>query len=115
MPKTGFPPADLYARACAAGQAAAAAHDATLPPEAKRGFDVGMAWVVVRPARGSFIAWCRTNGKGSKCVDGGWQFAASAFNATSSQSMDVGYAGARAFAAVLCAQGLAAQPKRRFD
>lgn len=108
-------PQDIYQEARAAAIAASIAHDATLPPETTRGFDCGFAWVTVKPARGEFIKYCKSNKLGHKkeYEGGGWLFWHPGEHPT--QSIGTHEAGARAFAAVLVKHGLVAFAGSRLD
>lgn len=107
-------PLTIFNDAEAAAKAAAAHAEAGLPPEAKRGFDCGFAWVDVPTGRDfadahtkAFLKWCKENGKGAKKGYGkpAWQFWSPAHAAT--QSILVHQAGAEAFAASLRNAGIA--------
>lgn len=109
------PSSALYAKARAAGMAAAAARVPTPmvvvrhanplddnSPVVKRYEPVmdgvcGFAWIKCRPARGPFFAYCKAEGLGRKDYDGGWSIWVSDFN----QSMERKEAYAYAFAEVL--------------
>jgi len=108
-------PKEIYEAAESAAKQAAAAENAKLPPENERGFDCGMAWVVIRPARGTFVAFCRQNGKGWRrdYAGGGWEIYKP--GGASTQSISVHVAAAKAFAAVLANNGIEAVVGSRLD
>jgi hypothetical protein len=108
-----FLPSEIYAEAVAAAAAAANAENAKLPPEQMRGLDCGFAWVVVKPARGPFVSWCKKNGCGRSHHAGGWCFWSP--GKANTQSMSVHQAGAEAFAEVLKAHGINADADYRYD
>lgn len=107
-------PQEIYSEAQAAGFAAANSHN-SLPPDAARGFDCGMAWVTIKPARGAFVKWCRENKKGDNGCHGGWVFWYSEFDNANTQSVSVHEASAEAFAAVLNKHGIKAEAGSRLD
>lgn len=98
--------AEIYQRAVDAGRQVAWLTDKRLVAENARGLDCGFAWVVVKPARGQFITWAKSAGKGRKEYGGGWFFWYSEFSLTSTQSVSVHEAAAKAFADVLRANGI---------
>ena len=90
----------------------------------------GFAWVIVRPARGPFITWCKAQAKdlrnscfpdvrhsainyGDNAHGGGWQFWSP--GDYMGQIVDVKMAGAEAFAKVLREAGLEAHAGSRLD
>jgi hypothetical protein len=73
----------------------------------------GSAWLVVRPARGSFVKFCKRHGIGESGVYGGWEI--SSPGSYHGQSMDIKEAGCEAFVAVLREHGLKAFAKSRAD
>ena len=105
---------NIYNEARAAGIATAQKQNAALPNENSRGFDCGFAWVIVRPARGHFVEWCKANGHGRKGYEPGWHFWYSEFS-IGTQSVSVHEAAAEAFAAVLVKHGLKAIVGSRLD
>lgn len=120
-----------------AASKAALAANAELPPEGARGFDCGFAWVVVRPARGPLVTWCKKalqddayknhaklKGRASNEATtkyghlrdyggGGWEFWCTGFHNT--QSISVHRAAAEAFAKVLIKNGIHAETGSRLD
>lgn len=99
----------IYNEALAAAKAAIAAE----APEDPRAFDCGFAWVIVRPARGAFVNWCKENGHGSLAYGGGWQFwCPGEFRG---QSVRIHRAAAVAFAEALQRAGLRAEASSRLD
>lgn len=119
-------PEEILAEARAAAFAAAEAHDTKLGDEKARGFDCGFAWVVVKPARGPFITWCRKQKKA--CIlheiaaqygdlrdygGGGWQFWCTGFHET--QSISTHRAAAEAFAYVLRTNNIPCEVGSRLD
>ena len=107
-------PYEIFEQAKAAALAAATAQNATLPPEARRGFDCGFAWVIIKPARGPFVKYCKANRIGDKHCYGGWNIWYSHFSLPT-QSVSVHEAAASAFAAVLVANGIDAYADSRLD
>ncbi len=73
----------------------------------------GFAWVIVKPARGPFIKYCKENKIGSKHVYPGWYIGAR--GPWDSQSIDRKEAYAYAFAAVLSENGLNCYVGSRLD
>lgn len=121
-----------------AEKAGAAALDAFTE---KYGYDVGacgFAWVIVRPARGKFVNWCKKQiekagadlpeGRERKMAEqtaertygslhwqSGWQFWQPASRHYRGQSVDAYEAAARAFAKVLNDNGIPAIYQSRMD
>lgn len=110
-------PYGIFTQAQEAALSAARAEDSRLPPEQSRGLDCGFAWVVIRPAKGDFVKWCKANNIGSTrdYGGGGFQIWYSEFDNTGSQSISVHMAAAEAFAAVLRGYGLNAIAGSRLD
>lgn len=108
---------EIWDAAAAAAAVAAEAEDKRLPPENSRGFDVGFAWVVIKPAKGEFVTWAKAQGLGEvrSYGGGGFQIWYSKFDKTATQSVSVHYAAARAFADVLKAHGINALADQRLD
>ena len=103
------------------------------------GFDCGFAWVIVRPARGPFVNWCKKQIKekltaagddwhtkrraemvwghvyGHTAYSGGWQFWKPGTEWYMGQSISVYEAACYAFAAVLQEHGIAAHVDSRLD
>lgn len=110
-------------------EATAAAHAAireTVKKFGSRQGACGFAWVVVRPARGKFISWCKAQKKlaadrytaaryGSNHWAGGWEFWMPGREVYNGQDCDVFYAGAVAFAEVLNKYGINASACSRLD
>lgn len=105
-------PADIYSQALGAANSAIAA-ELALQPEDPMAFDCGFAWVIVRPARGPFIQWCKDRDLGGKAYGGGWQFWCP--GSWHGQSVRVWQKGAQAFAQALSTQGLKATWDSRLD
>jgi hypothetical protein len=108
--------AEVFAEAKAAAQVA---YDEAVENQT-HWFPCGFAWVTVKPARGSFVTWCKAKGLGSKAYGGGWQFWSSEvvnemWTANQGQCMELKYAACRAFAEVLKANGLDAYADQRMD
>lgn len=94
-------------------------------PENPYAFDCGFAWVIVKPATGPFVNWCKRQidavGErsreafqyGSKAYEGGWQFWQP--GEFSGQSVHIHKVGADAFAKVLRDHGLKAHVGSRLD
>lgn len=107
----------IWNDACAAATLAAHAEDTRLPPERLRGLDCGFAWVVIKPARGAFVKWCRDNDKGEtrSYSGGGFQIWYSQFDPTPTQSISVHVGAAKAFVGVLLRHGIPARWESRLD
>lgn len=75
----------------------------------------GFAWVVIRPARGEFVSWCKKNKIGDKGVYGGWSISSYHFCHYNGQSMTVKEAAARAFAGALSGYGINVSVNSRAD
>jgi hypothetical protein len=109
--------ADLYARADAAGRAAAEA--CTPTPMVVSGYEstpimggvCGFAWVTVRPGNSSFAKWLKSKGARIDSYAGGMQLWISAYG----QSMALKQAYAEAFAEVLQASDVKAYAGSRMD
>jgi len=71
----------------------------------------GFAWITIRPARGSLVAYLKAEGIGDKGWSGGWTIWVNKFG----QSYDRKYAYAKAFANTLCQYGIDAQAGARLD
>jgi hypothetical protein len=67
-------------------------------------YGCGFAWVDFPSARTPFVSWFKKNGVGSKHWRKGWSIWNPAGNFT--QSMDIKYAGAQAFAEVMNKHGI---------
>lgn len=74
----------------------------------------GFAWINVRPARGSFVAFCKENKLGHNGYYGGYDVSLKG-EAAMSQSYERKMEYARAFAAVLKEAGLTAYAEGRLD
>lgn len=107
----------IWTEATAAAQAAGDAKNATLGSEQSRGLDCGFAWIVVRPARGPFIQWCKNHNppKGHNHHAGGWCFWYSELYHSATQSISVHEAAVRAFADVLIKHGIDCHVDSRLD
>ena len=57
----------------------------------------GFAWVLISPARGKFVTWCRKNNIGGLAYEGGWRIGVRGFG----QSMQRKEAYAEAFSNIL--------------
>jgi len=101
-------PEQIYNAAVAAGLKAASTEDDTFR------FNCGFAWVIVKPARGKFVTWCKANKHGRSGYEPGWHFWYSEFS-SATQSMDVHVAAAEAFAKVLNDNGIVATVGSRLD
>lgn len=112
---TNLPMAGLIVAALTAAQDAAEKANAALPPENARGFDRGFAWVVIKPARGPFVAECKRRGLGDKHYAGGWSIWYSRVHNLPTQSISVHEAACEAFADVLKANGVSATCGSRLD
>ena len=91
-------------------------------------FDCGFAWVVLKPARGPQVTWCKdmiqklggdhireASKYGDKHYGGGWCFWCPGSEDYRGQSISVFEAGANAFARVLRENGLDAKTGSRLD
>lgn len=111
----------IYNAALETAIRAAQAYDITLPPESKRGFDCGFAWVDVpcqkttSDTTKAFVKWCRENKSGEKRGYGkaAWQF----WNPSKHNTQSVGTkeAGAAAFASILRLHGIECSVGTRLD
>lgn len=122
-------PAAVFAEACAAAQAAYEDEQSRLRPMIVEGGGrryfvsggaCGFAWVTIKPARGQFVAWLKSNHLGSSAYGGGWQLWSSACvlesrSAELGQSMQLKEAACHAFAEVLRSYGLNAYAGSRMD
>ena len=108
-------PEFIFSEALTASKKAAEEQNAKLGAEGSCGFDCGFAWVVIKPARGSFVAWLKAQKIGDKHYGGGWNIWYSHLHNLSTQSASVHYAAARAFADVLKRHGLAAYANERLN
>lgn len=111
-------PAEIYTKAKAAAVAAAEARNAELPPEGKRGFDCGFAWITIQPARGPFVSYLKSSGIGqSGGYDRmpGYGIWYSDLHSVPTQSIEVHKAAVRAAAAVLEENGIKAICNYRLD
>lgn len=109
-------PQAIWIEARAAGEKAAREKNAALGPENARGIDCGMAWVVIRPARGAFVTWCKKEGHGkARGYDGGFKIWCASLHDELAQSITVHEAAAQAFADVLRAHGIDASMDSRLD
>lgn len=122
----------IFNEATAAADAAIVAYTEKYPAGS-----CGFAWVIIRPARGKFIAWCKTQIEdavakagsdsharqlarqqaelkyGDLGYTGGWSIWSPGFY--SGQSMSAKEAGACAFAGVLYKHGIRAEMGSRID
>lgn len=96
-PRTRF--AQIYKLATLAAKAAVDPRLSHTPKEQRNACDCGFGWVEFRPATHPFIRWCRQHNHGDKHWKSGWQFWSPGQHP--GQSIDVHYAGAKAFADVL--------------
>lgn len=81
-------------------------------------YPCGFAYVNIRPARGKFVKFLKDNNIGYKAYEGGYTISSHDMCSQPSawcQSMDVKYAGAVAFAAVLREHGINANESCRMD
>lgn len=75
----------------------------------------GFAWVKINPARGKFVTWCKNNGIGRKdSYEGGYRIS-NFHGSICSQSYERNMQAARAFAQVLCDNGIKAYADGRLD
>lgn len=91
--------AKVYKLATLAARAAVDPRLSHTPKEQRNACDCGFGWVEFRPATHPFIRWCRQHNHGDKHWKSGWQFWSPGQHP--GQSVDVHYAGAKAFADVL--------------
>ena len=75
----------------------------------------GFGWVVVKPARGTFVKWLKENGIGINEYGGGWRIPRHVMATYRGQSMGVNEAAATAFADVLTDHGIQAYARSRID
>jgi len=77
----------------------------------------GFGYVIVKPARGAFVALLKEKGIGWKHYYGGWAVSAREFapSIASSQSYEKAMAAARAAAGVLLEAGVGCYPEGRLD
>jgi hypothetical protein len=75
----------------------------------------GFAWVLIKPARGNFVKFCKKHNIGINGIYGGWELSTYSFSDYHGQSMDLKEASARGFAKVLQAHGIKAWMKSRAD
>jgi len=111
-------PAQIFAEAKTAAQAAAEARNAKLPPESARGLDCGFAWISIRPARGPFVSYLKAAGIGSRGGydgRGGYGIWYSDLHRLPTQSVSVHQEAARAATEVLKANGIDASWNSRLD
>lgn len=71
----------------------------------------GFAWIKIRPANGKMARWLKTQGKGHKAYNGGWDVSVHDFG----QSLERKSAAARAIADVLSKHGIDATSYSRID
>lgn len=76
-------------------------------------YPCGFAWVVIKPARGPFVNYLKSQNIGSRAYGGGWQIWNPSNHST--QWMDAKAAGAQAFASVLNKYGINAYADNRMD
>lgn len=109
----------LWAAVKDAAQAAAKKQDEALNiPEQRRGLDCGFAWLMIRPARGPFVAYLKSIGVGRTCDYGsgpGYSLWYSRLHDVPTQSISVHEAAIHAAAAVLRANGLDVVTGSRLD
>jgi len=90
--------AEIWQTAKAAADAAAHAENARLGPEQARGLDCGFAWVVIKPARGSFVKYLKSQGIGHvRDYGGGYEIWYSKLHSIGTQSISVHWAAAKVF------------------
>jgi hypothetical protein len=130
--------AKIWAEAEAAGFKAMQDFSAKCTRDVKNGMymggSAGMAWLIVRPARGKFVAWCKKenaeetarmtkergrdwkcNPRGDNHYKSGWLFWRPGSSGYSGQSIDMYEVAARAFAAVLEKHGIPTSFGSRMD
>lgn len=111
-------PAEIWKKACEAAQEAATKKNASLGPEALRGFDCGFAWINIKPARGPFVKYLKDNGIGSRGGydgTGGYGIWYSDVHRLSTQSVSVHEAAIEAATNVLKENGINATWSSRLD
>lgn len=108
-------PQEIWNEVAAAASAAAIKHNDDMPPEARRGFDCGFAWIVVRPARGAFVAWCKQQGYGRSGYRGGMHIWYSKLHQLPTQSISVHQAAVDAAVKILRKHGIDAVGDSRLD
>lgn len=87
--------AALWQEAVEAANTAAEAENTRLPPEERRGFDCGFAWVVL-PGNQPFARWASKQGIASKHYPKGMSIWYSKLHSVPTQSISVHQAAARA-------------------
>ncbi len=103
-------PAEILFLAQTAASKAAAEYIAQFPDQ---WYPCGFAWVKIRPARGPFVNFLKSQNIGHKGWDGGWDVWNPSENHT--QWMDAKFVGAVAFAKVLKDHGIDATAGQRMD
>lgn len=108
---------NIWLDARKAAQAAAEVENGNLPPESKRGFDVGFAWITIRPARGPLVSSLKRAGIGRAggYGSGGYGIWYGDLHNLPTQSVDVHAAAVRAAAEVLQRHGFDASWSSRLD
>lgn len=109
--------AKIWTEARAAAEQAAKAENDGLPPESKRGFDVGFAWITIRPARGPLVSFLKRAGIGRAggYGSGGYGIWYGDLHNEPTQSVDVHVAAVRAATEVLVRHGIDASFSSRLD
>lgn len=111
-------PATILAKAMAAAAAAAVAQNNKLAAESSRGFDCGFAWVTIRPGRGPFVTYLKSQRIGQpRGYDRqpGYGLWYSDLHELPTQSVSVHEAAVRAFCEVLQSYGINANWNSRLD
>ena len=71
----------------------------------------GFAWIKIKPARGKFVAWLKSQNIGDTSYSGGYDIWVSHFNQSFTRKEEY----ARAYAHVLGKHGITAIPQSRLD
>jgi len=75
----------------------------------------GFAWIIIRPARGKFVAWLKANKIGDAGTYGGWELSSYDTSSYSGQSLTVKQNAVKEFCRVLRTFGVSATTYSRAD
>lgn len=79
------------------------------------GYPCGFAWITIKPARGKFVNYLKSQGIGRRATYGGYALSSYDTSSFSGQNMDVKQDGCEAFAEVLRANGVDCSVETRID